>query len=113
VGHIVEFRSTGGQVYVEVSDRSIEGGGPVKAGRVDGAPVSEAASTFEDALATVVTAANAFVGKTTSLARKPDELSVEFGLKMSGKVNAFVVSCDGEANFTVTMKWLSNDDHGT
>jgi hypothetical protein len=103
---IVEYSSSGGSILIEVSEPAQEAGGPIKASRgAADAHIEKAGSSFEDALATVVSAANAFVTKTSGLTRKPDELTVEFGLKTSGKMNLMVVSCDAEANFNVTLTW--------
>ncbi|MEO0384598.1 MAG: CU044_2847 family protein [Pseudomonadota bacterium] len=41
-----------------------------------------------------------------SLARQPDELEIEFGLKLNGEVGALIAKTSTEANFSVTVKWV-------
>ncbi|MEO0889086.1 MAG: CU044_2847 family protein, partial [Pseudomonadota bacterium] len=50
-------------------------------------------------------AANDLVEALSNLARKPDELEIEFGLKLNGEVGALIAKASTEANFTVKMKW--------
>jgi len=38
----------------------------------------------------------------------PDEVSLEFGLKVSGGVNWFFANAQGEATIKVTLKWAGN-----
>jgi hypothetical protein len=104
MSRIIEYPTEDGSILIEVAEMP-QSGGSVKAGHRDEATVEKASICFESALSSVVAAANAFVGKAAALATRPDELTVEFSLKTSGKVNAFVISCDAEANFKVSMKW--------
>jgi hypothetical protein len=47
----------------------------------------------------------------------PDEVSLEFGLKVSGGVNWFFAKAQGEGTIKVTLKWAGNaaaaTPHGT
>ncbi len=50
----------------------------------------------------------------------PDEVSLEFGLKVSGGVNWFFAKAQGEGTIKVTLKWAGNAEtiasatsHGT
>jgi hypothetical protein len=38
----------------------------------------------------------------------PDEVSLEFGLKVSGEVNWFFAKAQGEGTIKVTLKWAGN-----
>ncbi len=38
----------------------------------------------------------------------PDEVSLEFGLKVSGGVNWFFAKAQGEGTIKVTVKWAGN-----
>ncbi len=38
----------------------------------------------------------------------PDEVSLEFGLKVSGGVNWFFAKAQGEGSIKVTLKWAGN-----
>lgn len=105
--HVVIFKSDRGPVFIEVAKSSLPASSLVKAGRGDAIRgyVEQAAASFEDALATALSAADAFVARAADLARAPDEMEVEFGLKLGGELNAFVVTCDAEANFTIKLVW--------
>ena len=43
----------------------------------------------------------------------PDEVSLEFGLKVSGGVNWFFAKAQGEGTIKVTVKWAGNLDPAT
>jgi hypothetical protein len=43
----------------------------------------------------------------------PDEVSLEFGLKVSGGVNWFFAKAQGEGTIKVTVKWTGNSASAT
>ena len=43
----------------------------------------------------------------------PDEVSLEFGLKVSGGVNWFFAKAQGEGTIKVTLKWAGNPASAT
>jgi hypothetical protein len=49
--------------------------------------------------------AQALIAKLRDLGERPDEISVEFGLKMSVGARLVVAHSSGEANFKVTLQW--------
>ena len=100
----------GGTVVVEVDDDQagpIQVGtipaGPIQAGRRLGEVAKEVATTFEDALSGVTSAAQAVSRELRTL--EPDELTIQIGLKMTAELGAIIAKAGGEANFSVTMKW--------
>ena len=100
---LVEFPlEDGSTILVEVE--SPEGGGMVPAAR-GGETVVKAQETFEAALDKVHPAASAIIAKLRDLHDPPDEIGVEFGLKMSAEAGAFVAAAGVEANYKVTLKW--------
>jgi|SRR5215469_10427360 len=42
-------------------------------------------------------------------AARPQEFSVEFGIKVGGETGVFIAKGTAEVNFLVTMKWTSPD----
>jgi hypothetical protein len=103
VKRIVEFPlERGGSVFIE-SDEP-EPAGAVRVGRADGVP-EKAKQTFEQSLETVRTVAGALLAKVDELAERPDELQIEFGVKLSGEIGAILASAKAEANYSVTMTW--------
>lgn len=99
----VEFPLEGsGAILVEVDEP--ETGGPVRAGRETDVP-ERARLTFEQALATVRPAAETIIGRLRDLADSPDQIGVEFGLKLNGTAGAIIASAGVEANYKVTLTW--------
>jgi hypothetical protein len=105
--HLVEFPlEDGTTILVEVDDP--ETGSVVRSGRA-GDAVAKSQKTFEEAMDKVKPAASAIIAKIRSLHDAPDEVEVEFGLKMSADVGAFVASAGVEANYKVTLKWKKEE----
>jgi hypothetical protein len=103
VKRIVEFPlDEGGSVYIESDEPEI--GGTVRIGRADGMP-EKAKQTFEQSLDTVRTVASALLAKVDELTDRPDELQIEFGIKLSGEIGAILASAKAEANYSVSMTW--------
>lgn len=99
---MIEFPlDNGGTVVVEV-DETISG--TALASR-PGEIAAKAKETFEAALTPVTPVAEALLARLQALSKQPDEITVQFGVKMTGSLNAIISSAAGEANFSVTMKW--------
>jgi Trypsin-co-occurring domain 1 len=62
------------------------------------------AVSFDGALKQIKPATRAIMQTLTDL-NNPEEISVEFGIKLNAKAGALFTSLDGEANFKVTVKW--------
>lgn len=112
---IVKYETDYGPVYIEVGASDERKTGVHKAGLAqDGkALINNATATFESAVQNAFVAANTLVEKATSLKTQPQELNIEFGLKLSGDVNFFVVSGTSEANFAIKVKWVRDATKGT
>jgi hypothetical protein len=78
--------------------------GTMPAGRIEEMP-GKAIITFEAALEKVRPAASAIIAKLRNLADSPDEIGVEFGIKLSAEAGAVVASAGIDANYKVTLKW--------
>lgn len=99
---LVEFPlEEGGTILVEVE--MPEGAGMVPAAR--GEVAQRAQQTFEQALEKIRPAAQAIIKKLRALHDPPDEIEVEFGLKMSAEAGAVVAAAGVEANYKVTLMW--------
>ena len=99
---LVEFPlEEGGSIVVEIDEP--ETGGTVRAGRED--KIEKARETFEDALNKVLPATKTVVEKLRSMASKPDEIEVTFGVNLSTMAGAFIASASAAANFGVTVHW--------
>ncbi|GGP73966.1 hypothetical protein GCM10010214_56410 [Streptomyces abikoensis] len=92
---------SGGSVLVEIDEdpqavvRVARGGGTV----------AHAAETLERGLDSVRDAAHAVVGRLTDLPRRPNKITLELGLKLSGEAGVFLAKTAGEASLTLTLEW--------
>jgi inner membrane protein involved in colicin E2 resistance len=107
MGRIVEYSTPNGPVFVEIAGAPGATNGVRKAGISDSTKnyVEKASTSFESALSNAFLAATAFVESASKLKVQPQELNIEFGLKLSGEVDFFVVTANTEANFVIKMKW--------
>jgi Trypsin-co-occurring domain 1 len=69
--------------------------------------------SLEAALQKIKPAASAVVSALRDLADSPDEIKVEFGVKLSAKAGAILASADAEANYKVTLSWKSKSSSGS
>lgn len=106
---LVEFPlEDGTSVWVEVEE--MERPGPVPAARGESVP-ERARQTFEAALEKVRPLAEAVVRQLRALADPPDEVEVEFGLKLNAEAGAVLAAAGTEAHYKVTLTWKRNTEH--
>jgi Trypsin-co-occurring domain 1 len=100
---LIEFPlEQGGSIIVEVD--APEGGGMVRAAR-PGEIAVKVTQTFESALERIRPASNAIIASLRTLSDAPDEVAVEFGLKMSAEAGAIIAAAGAEANYRVMLTW--------
>lgn len=93
----------GSSVVVEVSEGS--SGGTIRSGtRGVGEKVEQAKETLQEALQGLKPVVNA-LQKTLNDINNPDEIAVEFGVKMGGKTGIVIASVESEINFKIALKW--------
>lgn len=100
---LIEYDTADGNGIVIELDEP-EGEGMVRASR-PGEIAEKARQTFEEAVARIKPATIAIISQLRDMTVAPDEIDVEFGIKMSVKAGAIIASTDAEANFKVAMKW--------
>lgn len=101
---LVEFPLEGGSTVVVEVDESPRSGGTVRSLRA-GELTEKAKESFETALEKIRPSATAIITKLRELTERPDEIGVEFGIKLSAEAGAFIASTGTEANFKVTLTW--------
>ena len=101
---LIEFPLEDGSTILVEVERPEPEGDIVQAASPDEV-VAKAVHTFETALEKVKPAASAIIAKLRDLSDPPDEIGVEFGLKLSAEAGAFVASAGAEANYKVTLNW--------
>jgi Trypsin-co-occurring domain 1 len=92
----------GGSVLVEV-DASADG--PALRGGPATPSIGQAAETLEGALGQLAPATRAVLAQLRSLAESPDEIEVEFGVRLSAEARVIIAKGTGEANFRVALRW--------
>lgn len=101
MAQLVEYKlADGSSILVEAN---LPENGIERASRAD--KIVEATQSFEEVLDQVKLSAQAIISKLRSLADRPDELEVEFGIKLGAKAGVVISSTDVEANFKVTLVW--------
>jgi Trypsin-co-occurring domain 1 len=95
----------GGSVIVEVDDASAAPRKTMRGGVPSTETMVKATQTFEGALDGVRSASEALLARLLSLAQPPDEISVEFGVKLNAESGAVIAKAAAEANFAISLKW--------
>ncbi len=90
----------GGSVVVEVDH--VPGTAPVSRGSL----IDDAKSSFEAALVNVREAAVSALGTFQSMSRKPDEVEIKFGVKLTAQAGAVIAKTGLDGNFEVKLKWV-------
>ena len=110
MNRLIEFRLQSGETIIA----------EVKAGPGEGlieASLSEhvaeqATKTFEEAIDRIKPAAELITKKLSDLVVEPDEIEIEFGIKLSGELGAVIAAASVDANYVVKMKWLKSSPIG-
>jgi hypothetical protein len=99
---LVEYElADGTRVFVEVDEVST---GPVTRGGGRDAIV-KATGTLEDALRRIGPMTAAAFDQLRQLAEAPDEIDIEFGVKLHAEMGAIIAKSGGEANFQISLRW--------
>lgn len=108
---LVEFElESGGSILVEVDVEDDLADGELVPAANAGELVAMAGQSLEQALSSVRRVAASIIAQLEDLPRKPDEVTVEFGVKLAGKANAVFASGSAEANLNVTLTWAGDGD---
>lgn len=89
-------------VVMEIDDEG--DGGLVPAAR-PGEIVATASRSLDTALERLQPMAQVLINRLRDVAERPDEVGIEFGLKMNLQAGLVVAHTSGEANFKVTLQW--------
>jgi hypothetical protein len=92
----------GGSVLVEV-DEPVEG--PAVRGRGGAAGLPPLAEPLEQVLAGLGPATRAVLSQLHALADSPDEIEVEFAVKLTADARIVIAHAGGEANFRIALRW--------
>jgi hypothetical protein len=91
----------GGSLLVEVDE---DEPGIERASRVDDLAV-RASQSLDSALEGIRIAANATLTKLRELAEAPDEVEVEFGIRLNAQAGAVIAKTEAEGHLQVRVAW--------
>jgi len=97
----------GGSVLVEVAD---DAAGPVTRGGRTEDLVTSAGSSLEQALDQLGPIVKGVVSRLREAADWPDDVEVEFAIKLSADANVIIARTGGEANFRISLHWTRRPD---
>jgi hypothetical protein len=112
MAELAQFPLSGGGVVVVETDTADLASRRVMRGNGAEATIATANATFESALKTVRAAAEGILNQLRSLAEPPDEVAVEFGVKLSAETGAVIAKASTEANFKINLSWKKNTTSG-
>jgi len=92
----------GGSVLVEVADTD---SGPVTRGGRAEDLVTNAGATLDSALDQLGPVVKGVLTRLREAADWPDQVTVEFSIKLSADANVIIAKTSGEANFKISMTW--------
>jgi hypothetical protein len=96
----------GNSIVAEVDDESFDSSRVMRGGAIASSEiVVKANESFESALDRVRWAAEGLLARLTSLASPPDEVAIEFGVKLNAETGAVIAKAATEANFKINIKW--------
>jgi hypothetical protein len=98
---LLQFELDGGTVLVEVAD---DEPGIERAARVDDVVV-QARNSLESAMDQVRAFANATLVKLQDLARQPEQVEVEFGIRLNAVAGAVIARTQAEGHLQIKLTW--------
>lgn len=108
MSYLVEFPTTegGSTVVVELGSEQLAGFSPAAVS--PGEVAARATASLKDALDRLMPTIQTIGDRLRAL--EPDECSVTLGVKLTAEAGIIVSKAAGEANFTITLKWVGG--HG-
>jgi Trypsin-co-occurring domain 1 len=102
-----------GFILVEVDRQDVGGSVELTADDASGRDVARAPQTLADAFDRLGPALNTMLLKLRSAEHAPDEIQMEFGLKLGGETGIIFAKGTAEANFAVTVTWAKPAPSGS
>jgi hypothetical protein len=109
LSYLVEFptgRGDGETVIVELGDEQLAGFSPAAVS--PGEVAAQATASLQDALDHLMPTVQTIGDRLKRLS--PDECSVALGVKLTAEAGVIVAKAAGEANFTITLKWVGGGE---
>jgi hypothetical protein len=100
---LLRFRSEDGDGFVVVEVGEDEPG-VIAVSRL-GDAVADATASFEEGLDRIRQAAASVLHRLQDMPRRPDEVNLEFGMRLNAELGAVIAKSSGEAHLHVSMTW--------
>jgi hypothetical protein len=104
---LIEFTTEDSDIIIVESYDSVSEGGRVQVGSVTDI-AEKAQKTFESAIEKIRPAASILISKLKDMSQSPNEVRVEFGIKLSAQAGAIITSAESEATFKITLSWKNS-----
>jgi hypothetical protein len=106
---LVQFSLGNNETILVEVDEPLDSGrapdGDVPRGMGAAELAQKAGQTFESAISKIKPLAGAVIAKLRELQDSPEEVSVEFGIKLSAEAGVLLASSSVEANFKIAATW--------
>ena len=103
MSELVEYElADGTRVLIEVEETRA---GPVTRGGRGADVIEKADGTLEAALQRIGPVTAAAFEQLRQVADPPDEIDIEFGVKLHADLGAIIARTGGEANFQISLRW--------
>jgi hypothetical protein len=102
---LIEFPVAGGGTILVATARQTRASDTVFRGGGSRDVVTRSADTIQAAVSRLRPAAQSVIESFTTLPRRPDEISVTFGVELTAEAGAIIASTAATANFSVTISW--------
>lgn len=73
---------------------------------------AQSSAALDSAMASIRQISERITSATRDLVRCPDEIQVEFGLKLDATMGALITRAGVESHLTVTLRWGSDESSG-
>jgi hypothetical protein len=100
---LIEFTVPGGGTLLAEVDEP-EGAGPRPAGTGDGA-IERATMGIDQAISKVRPLAELLLSELQALTHKPDQVAVDFGIKLNASAGIVIANTAVEGNCKITLSW--------
>lgn len=108
MAEMIEFTTGDGHgIFVEIAESS---GRPVTRGRGSEELVARASDSLENVLGRIGPVVKGVVSQLRAAADRPDEVQVDFAVKISADSNVIIARAGGEANFRISLTWVRPTD---
>jgi hypothetical protein len=103
MGRLIEFEVPGSEtLLVETQENGTSGPQPLG---VEAETIEKATMSLDTAIAKIRPMANILLAELKGLEQRPEEVAIEFGVKLSASAGILIANTAVEGNCKITLKW--------